>query len=304
MAKLNFKYPEISVKLPQSGNEFTVRCLKTFEVDTLKHSILSPIQALISVNEIVYNVIQNKPDYIKTYQDYIKNTTSIDRDALIYAMYNVTFGNNKTFKVSCERCQKEQQIRLELDKCYSIEPYPYSSNLIKSYDVVKIVEKIEDEELEKAKKDIEDKKNVNEESADDNTYNIISRVEKIKLNYAENAYAFIKQPTVKEELDAVQRLTFSEDIHISEVIKCLFVSKFEGEQEDGQNVVITDPNDILESFNDLHIADRNMLNQKYYELFGKYKSSVETTWKCLFCTSENELEIDIPSQFFRMVQTA
>jgi hypothetical protein len=299
MSKLKFKYPEMSIKLPQTGLELTVRCLLTREVDALKHSTLSPIQSVISLNEIIYEAIQNKPDNLKTYEDYINNITMQDRNSLLYALYNITFGNDKVFKVMCGRCEKEQQIKVNLNNCYSFLPYPYSTNLIKSYDLVKTVENEVDTEIESVKKEIEEKK----ETVEENSFNIISRVEKIKLEYAEDAVAYVKQPSIKNELDALNKMVFAENEHVLELTKSLFIQKFEGKNENGEVIIIESPEEILETYNELHITDRKKLNEEYYEKFGKYNSEVKTSWNCKFCNHKNELEIDVASQFFRMVQS-
>ena len=294
MSKLKLKYPEISIKLPQSGEEVTVRCLLTRDVDRLKHSFLSPVQSVLSLNEIIYQAIQNKPDYMMTYESYINNTTTVDRDSLIYAVYNITFGAEKTFDVLCPQCEKEQKLKVNLKDCYSFIPYPYSSNLISSYDVAKTVDEQTDEEMEKVKEEIEKNKKLN----------IITRVEKVNLEYAEDAVAYIKQPTIADEINTIKRMVFAEDTHINELLKSIFVSKFEGKDENDNDVVVDTPEEVLEIFNSLLIKDRKLLEDKYEEIFGQYRSETKTAWKCSNCKYDGILEIDVATQFFRMVQTS
>lgn len=136
----NISYPSYTVITPQTGDRYSVRCLTVSEINELRHSQLTNAKASTIINDLLWKVITEKPSHINTYESFLKNTTMIDRTALVYAVYSSTFGNDKEFIVTCDKCSAEQKIKFQLDKIFSIQPYPYSETFINSYKTFRAIE--------------------------------------------------------------------------------------------------------------------------------------------------------------------
>ena len=143
--------PTFTIAAPQTGFVFDVRALTVKEVHSMKETMTSNSRAVTIIHDIIWGAIVRKPDGIKTFEDFLLNTTLKDREAIAYGIYVMTFGKEKLFEVYCLNCQKTQKIKINFKDIYSAELYPKASTVINSYRVVKASKEIElDPEIEKA----------------------------------------------------------------------------------------------------------------------------------------------------------
>jgi hypothetical protein len=133
----SIRYPVYTVTTPQTGEEFNVRSLTVSEVDFLKESLPKQNTAYDQINKIIWDAVESSPPNINSYQDFMERTTMKDREALIYGIYYMTFGEKKEFDIHCEniQCNSKNTIAVELDKIMSINKYPYSRSIINSYKI-------------------------------------------------------------------------------------------------------------------------------------------------------------------------
>lgn len=133
----NIKYPVYSVICPQTGDSYDVRCLTVAEVTKLKESLTTPASSSKIINETLWGAVESKPDRVIDFNSFKTNITLKDREALLYAMYQSTFGNERDFTVECGECSKTSEIKFHLDQMFSIDSYPGSKAIIDSYKVAK-----------------------------------------------------------------------------------------------------------------------------------------------------------------------
>jgi hypothetical protein len=63
----------------------------------------------------------------------------------------------------------------------------------------------------------------------------------------------------------------------------------------------TDRLDILDAYQSLPNKDKKQIFTKFNEEFGEYGITLKQDWICKECGAENDLNLDITMQFFRMV---
>ncbi len=85
------KYPEYEIVTPQTKQSFTFRSLTVSEEEQMKGSMVTASKVAEHLNTCLFSSIVKKPDDIKNLQDFVKKTTLKDRDALLYALYHITY---------------------------------------------------------------------------------------------------------------------------------------------------------------------------------------------------------------------
>ena len=83
-------------------------------------------------------VIQEKPDFIKTPDDFKKMVTMRDREALLYGSYHSTFGDTNDFTTTCSDCGNSETLKLSLSNIFSMTPYPGSESIQHSYKAARL----------------------------------------------------------------------------------------------------------------------------------------------------------------------
>ena len=139
----NIRYPIYSVICPQTGDSYDVRCLTVAEVTKLKESLTTPASSSKIINETLWGAVESKPDRVVDFNSFKTNVTLKDREALLYAMYQSTFGNERDFTVECGDCSKTSEIKFHLDQMFSMDAYPGSKAIIDSYKVAKASDPVE-----------------------------------------------------------------------------------------------------------------------------------------------------------------
>lgn len=130
---LTISYPEYSVVTPQTGYNFSVRCLNVSEVSRLKTSATTPAKVSDLINRTLWDAIVSRPVHISDYDTFLKATTLRDREALIYGLYVTTFGDSREFSVSCDECGTTRTLKVNMSDMFSITPYPGSDAMKNTY---------------------------------------------------------------------------------------------------------------------------------------------------------------------------
>jgi hypothetical protein len=148
-----FKFPVYTVITPQSGLSFDVRALVTREIRALKTSHPIPSAAPEAINNTMFTCIQRFPDGINTIEDFKRKVTLLDREAILYGIYHMTFGDELDFSNKCQNCGEEfGNIKVDISKMFSMNAYPKSDNIINSYVISKAINgpEIKDDTIERA----------------------------------------------------------------------------------------------------------------------------------------------------------
>lgn len=131
----NVKYPEYEVITPQTKFSYNLRSLNVQEEERLKGSMLTPSQINDHLNRCIYDAITKKPDTIKSFDAFLKNTTLKDRDALLYGLYHITYEEIRNYDVTCASCRKQYPVTVQASSTFSMNSYPEDNILSKESQV-------------------------------------------------------------------------------------------------------------------------------------------------------------------------
>lgn len=133
-----------------------------------------------------------------------------------------------------------------------------------------------------------------------NNMSILNRKIRFKLPIS-NITVTYHAPTLEFEEDILQNLKYLDRQQVNLVQESMIISSIEQEEPDHSIIAVTNRNDILEIYNNIHINDRQALIKDYHENFGKYSLALRYNWHCNSCQQENLAELNISALFFRAV---
>jgi hypothetical protein len=255
----NVKFPEYEVITPQTKASYTIRSLNVQEEERLKGSLMTPSKVHEHLNKCIYDSIVTKPDGVAEYEDFLKNITLKDRDALLYGLYHISYEEIRNYDVTCSSCQKEYSVTVEASSTFNYKQYPGDDILVKKIPV----------ELEK-------------------TIGVT---------------AFIKQPTLFDEMTSMKTLALQPGSKMDVITETLVIDKFQETPEKGDSVVYTDRGDIVDAYMSLPAKDKRVIHKKYRDEFGTYGIELKMRSGCTNCGEEEDINIDLVTNFFRMVYT-
>lgn len=127
---------------------------------------------------------------------------------------------------------------------------------------------------------------------------ILTKVIKLPLPKSKSVFAYLKQPTLLDEVQAFKSIAAeSEDISIT-----LPIQKFTQESEGGDDTLVYDERvDVLDAYMTLPPLDKKAIFNKYSESFGNYGIELKCQSVCQYCGHSEIVDIDLVEQFFRMV---
>jgi len=132
------KYPEYSVVTPQTNQQYTIRSLKVKEEEALKSSLLTPNKITEHLNKVLFEALVKKPEAIKTYEDFIKQNTLRDRDALMYALYHVTYKDIHNYDVACSKCEHVNTVKIKFGDSFSMTLWDQPDSVLTKEVAVKL----------------------------------------------------------------------------------------------------------------------------------------------------------------------
>ena len=128
-------YPEYSVITPQTLKEFTIRSLTVEEEEKLKSSLLTPTKLSDHLNEIIFTCISKKPDDIVTYKDFLTKLTVVDRDALMYGLYHITYKDIHNYDISCAKCEHVNSVKVNFLNSFKATIWPDDKSTITELEI-------------------------------------------------------------------------------------------------------------------------------------------------------------------------
>ena len=128
-------YPEYSVVTPQTLKEFTIRSLTVADEEKLKASLLTPTKMSEHLNEVIFNCLSKKPDDIVTFSDFLTKLTIIDRDALMYGLYHVTYKDIHNYDVTCSQCETVNSVKVNFLNSFTATIWPTDAKPVSDIEI-------------------------------------------------------------------------------------------------------------------------------------------------------------------------
>jgi hypothetical protein len=257
------KFPEYSVITPITKKEYTIRSLKVSEEEILKGSLLTRNMITQHLNEVLYSTLVKKPDDCQTFESFLKTTTTLDRDALFFALYHATYKDTHAYDVTCKDCNHENSVRVNFANSFSISFWDKVDN---------------------------DKQPINPL-----LYNI-----EVPLDISSNLTFVLGLVTLYEEQESMKTLSFANDqdraLYNDELIIKNILINIDGQKTQDR---ISDRKNIHNIYMNLPAIDKKIIDRKFKAELENYGTSIKTIVYCQQCKAKNEVTIDLVRQFFR-----
>jgi hypothetical protein len=112
---------------------------------------------------------------------------------------------------------------------------------------------------------------------------------------------YVKQPTLHDEMISMRTLSIQPGSNIDLITEALVIDRFEQQPEEGDSIVYSERGDIIDAYMALPSRDKRVLHKKYRDEFGKYGITLKMRSTCGACGMEEDIDIDLVTNFFRMV---
>ena len=119
----NVKYPEYEVITPQTKLSFYIRGLTVREEERMKGSLMTPTKITEHLNKCIFESISVLPKSITNFEDFLRIVSLKDRDALLYGLYHITYGEIRNYEVRCSNCRTEYPITVEISSTFNFTTY-------------------------------------------------------------------------------------------------------------------------------------------------------------------------------------
>ena len=83
----------------------------------------------------------------------------------------------------------------------------------------------------------------------------------------------------------------------------LIIDRFQHTPQSGDTVVYSDRVDVVDAYKALPSKDKREIYKKYREEFGQYGITLKMFSTCIHCGAQEEVDIDLVTNFFRMVHS-
>jgi len=137
---------------------------------------------------------------------------------------------------------------------------------------------------------------------EDNETSILHKRERVTLPISK-VVCVLKAPTIWDEENIMKNISFSGKKQTDTVNETLIIDRFEVFEPADKlpSQIIMDREDIIFGYNSLPPQYKIKIFDAFQNTFGKYGIELSTEFTCRQCGIENKLDIDITTQFFRMV---
>ena len=135
------------------------------------------------------------------------------------------------------------------------------------------------------------------------TEDVLTRKIPVELLATTGVVCTIKQPTLFEEMAAIKKMAGSIDKSMDLITETLIVDKFAQTPDTGDPIEYTDKADIIDAYLSLPSKDKRQIHKEYRDKFGQYGIRLKMKSNCIHCGEEEEIDLDLVANFFRMVYT-
>jgi hypothetical protein len=135
--------------------------------------------------------------------------------------------------------------------------------------------------------------------------NILANKIGIELPVTKGVIAYIKQPTLFDEIKVIRELASRPGSAIELITETLIVDRFEQDRENSKEpLVYKAREDVYDAYMSLPARDKRLIFNKYEEEFGRYGIELKMRSHCSSCGNDDMYNIDLAEQFFRSLYSA
>ena len=131
---------------------------------------------------------------------------------------------------------------------------------------------------------------------------ILKKEVHITLPSSEKVIVFFKQPTLFDEMMHFKSGSITPD-NTDLLMETLIITKFHFQPDDGDTIIYSDREDIVDAYKSLPAGDKRAIFKKFREEFGQYGITLKMQSRCIHCSTTEEIDIDLVDNFFRMVHS-
>lgn len=130
---------------------------------------------------------------------------------------------------------------------------------------------------------------------------ILSKEIEAELPVTKGVKAVIKQPSLYDEIVAYKAHGSSVGTNLDLLTETLIIKRFQQDPDEGDSIIYSDREDVIDAYRTLAARDKREIYKKYREAFGQYGIILKMRSHCSHCGNEEEIDIDLVENFFRMV---
>lgn len=113
----------------------------------------------------------------------------------------------------------------------------------------------------------------------------------------------IKQPTLFDEMMAIKTQGASPEANMDVITETLIIDKFQHNPEEGDTVIYSEKSDVIDAYMSLPARDKREIHKHYRDELGQYGVNLRMRSNCIHCGAEEDIDLDLVTNFFRMVFT-
>jgi hypothetical protein len=132
--------------------------------------------------------------------------------------------------------------------------------------------------------------------------NILNAKFQLQLPVMDSVSVSIRQPTLKDEQEAM-KLAGSNSKVLDLMTETLIIENFTENVKGQDSVVYSTREDIVDAYRALPPNDKRAIFKEYKDKLGSYGIELKMRVTCPMCGVEEELDLDLVDNFFRMVHT-
>jgi len=125
----------------------------------------------------------------------------------------------------------------------------------------------------------------------------------VDLPATQGVTCFLKQPSLLDELMSIKTLGASTEKNMDIITETLIIDKFQQNPEEGDTIIYSERADVIDAYLTLPAKDKREIHKQYRDQLGKYGITLRMRSNCVHCGEEEEIDLDLVSNFFRMVYT-
>lgn len=127
---------------------------------------------------------------------------------------------------------------------------------------------------------------------------ILTKTVNVPLQMLKGVFVTLRQPTLFDEGVAFKTIATA---NMDLLIETLIIKAITQNGAEGDSKIYTDREDILDAYKLLPSKDKRELYKSYRENFGQYGISLLMKATCIHCDNIEDINLDLVSNFFRMV---
>ena len=132
---------------------------------------------------------------------------------------------------------------------------------------------------------------------------ILSKTLPVELRMTKGVTCFIKQPTLYDEMTSMRTLSAQPGSNMDMITETLIIDRFQQDPEEGDTIIYSERGDVVDAYMALPSRDKRVIHEAYRNNFGQYGISLKMRSTCSSCAEQDDIDIDLVTNFFRMVYT-